>query len=340
MIAPNPGWPFSVTKDGSILRSRTVDGRQKLETVSPGGKVLQETTVGREVTSIFGLLPGATRLLGWEPDLPHKPVLNQYGYDIGKRRAPAYLVDRSSGAVRKLADSVPKWTCCPRNWGADEDVNGIAEFRGTMVDVKSIDPAGATHLVRSFPVAAFDRFNNVEIFGTRLAYVDAVDKNESGVFVTAGPGGSPTRLALVGHGADVALRWSPDGRKLAATYADFRDNGRAKARVFDIGTDGSLASAGPALDLGGAADYFESIAWLPDASALLVMRNDTKDKSCANCVVLRALDPARPPVRLAPSAGGIGSFFIEPDGRSVLIEVGVYGGASIWTADSVPVKKP
>lgn len=340
VLSPNPGWPFGVTKDGSILRSRTVEGRQQLATVLPNGKVQHETTAGREVTWIFGLLPGGTRLLGWGPDRhPGTPRLNQYGYDIASRRVPAYLVNRTTGATKLLADSVLK-RCCPRNWGADEDANGIAELRGTMVDVKSIDATGAMHLVRSFPIATFERFNNVDILGTRLAYVDSSDKNESAVFVTTSPDGSPARIALVGHQSDVALRWSPNGRKLAVAYADVRARDRATARVFDIAADGSLTSAGPALDLGGTADYFESIAWLPDESALLVMRDDRNDRSCSNCVVLRPLDPARPPQRLAPRAGGIGSFFIEPGGRSVLIEVSGYGGASIWTADFVPVKRP
>lgn len=340
VLAPNPGWPFGVTKDGAILRSRTVEGRQRLATISPGGKVQQEITVGREVKWIVGLLPGATRLLGWGPDRhPGTPRLNQYGYDIASRRVPAYLVDRTSGATKLLADSVLK-RCCPRNWGADEDANGIAELRGTMVDVKSIDASGATHLVRSFPIATFERFNNADVLGTRLAYVDSSDKNESAVFVTTGPDGAPARIALVGHQADVALRWSPDGRKLAVAYADVRARDRATARVFAFAADGSLTSAGPALDLGGTADYFENVAWLPDASALLVMRDDRNDKTCANCVVLRSLDPARPPVRLAPSAGGIGSFFVEAGGKSVLFEVSGYGGSSIWTADFVPPKKP
>ena len=339
VLTPNPGWPFGVAAEGSILSERTVGGRQRIATFSSSGKIEHEITVGREVEWIFGLLPGSTRLLGWGPEYPHTPVRNQYGFDIAQRRVPAYVVDRKSGATTRLADSVLK-TCCPRNWGADEDVTGIAELRGAVVDVKAIDASGTTHLVRSFPVATFERLNNVEIQGSRLAYVDAVDKNEGAVFVTAGLQDSPTRIAVVAGHADVALRWSPDGRKLAVAFADAKNNRRSTARVFEIAADGSLTAAGPSLDLGGTTVYHENIAWLPDASALLVMRDDQGDKTCLNCVVLRPLDPTRPPVRLAPSAGGIGSFFLEPGGRSVLFEVAGYGGAAIWTVDFVPVKKP
>jgi Tol biopolymer transport system component len=282
-------WPFGVASDGSIVTSRTVDARVVLSTSTSSGKLVRELTLPPEVKQVVGLLRGGAKILAWGSAYPHTPIVNERGQDKVTKRVPAYLVDRANGAARLLADSVMSMslvhgTCCPRNWGADEDVSGIAEVRGSTVDVKSIDANGATRLVHSFPVAIYERFSDVSIHGTRLAYADSIAKGETAIFVTTGPSTPPVRIGvMIGDSTDVAIAWSPDGRRLAAAYADGTKNGRPTAYVFEVAADGSAVGTSTALDLGGTTRYFENIEWLPDGSALLVMAgylSRNEDKTC------------------------------------------------------------
>ena len=192
------------------------------------------------------------------------------------------------------------------------------------------------HLVRSVPGATYStRYDMWARHGTRLASAFNPDSAYV-VEVTTGPQSPPVRVAVVGEAGFPGLAWSPDGRKLAVGYTDASNNYRATARVFEIDANGAVTSAGPALDLGGKADQIENLVWLPDASALLLLN---WDDAPGGTIVLRPLDPARPPVRFATDVNAAGSFFLEPGGRSVVFQSRGPSGATIWTADFLPVKK-
>lgn len=330
VVAPHRGWPFGVTADGAIVSSSTVDGRAVVSTISRNRAPQPDLTLGAEIKSIVGLLPGGTRFLAWGHESPHTPVRNSYGV-AARTPAPAYLVDRATGATRKIADSVEK-SCCPRNWGAYEDAVGIAEFRGSTIDIKSIDEMGATHLIRSFPLAIFRRLDDVSIHGPWLAYADSIGKDETGVFVSIAATAAPVRIGVLARSSgDLVMGWSPDGRKLAVAYSDAKTNDRSTVRVFDVGAGPSPNASSVALDLGGTVYYYEALKWLPDGNAVLVMRGDSQ----ANHLVLRPVDQSQ----RARNLGPMGSFMIEAGGRSILYTVGGPGRTSVWTAEFLPDKK-
>lgn len=336
VLATTPGALGGGTIDGAIITwQRGAGGVLTITSVSQGGKVDGKVTLGPEIQMVQGgPIQGGKLLLGLGPSYPHKAVLNGYGVDSVLAWHPAYLIDRITGVVRKLADSAD-YGCCfgPHGWST-----GIAEAHGSTVEVKSIDANGATHLIHSFPRATYPHrmFYWGFVNGARLAYLGTGDTSVS---VATGPEGSPKPITVALAGG---LQWSPDGRKLAVAFFDRQNNHRATVRVFDIATDGSAASTGPALDLGfsGPGD-FAGIEWLPDASAVLVQSYTEDANGCMGCIVLRPLNPARPPVRLVPSTGGmVGNYYVESAGKSVLFTQSTRGGASIWTADFLPVKKP
>lgn len=340
---PVQGFLDGVTVGGSIVTHSFGAGRVfTLTTLSPTGKVEHEVKPAAEVWyTSGGPLAGGTLLLGMGQKYPHKPVLNEYGVDTVRAWQPAYLVDPTTGAVRKLADSVDSGCC----FGANYTVTGIAELRGADVEVRSIDPSGTTHLVTSFPRSSYPHRMYYWGFlsGTRLAYWGNNDTAGRSIFVTTGPTGSSTRLPVVGD-----FSWSPGGRKLAVVLSDRRGKDRPTVRILDIAADGSVTRTGPTLDLGVDLKDAEigGIEWLDDASAVLVQLGG-ESADCNSCLVRRPLDPARPPTRVVLDRARSGShrnlpvpaFRVDQGGKSVLFTQMSRGGASIWTAEFVPLKK-
>ena len=248
VLAPQAGWPFGVAPDGSIATNYTVNGRVVLSRISPAGAALGKVTTGPEVRWISGLLSGGKNVLAQGFINPHVAKPNQRGVDTAMRTFPAYILDRTTGAARKIADSMIGW-CCPQNYGTDEDAVGIGEVHGSMVNIQSIDAGGATHLVRSLSIAAAQRFYQMAVRGIRLAYVDSTGKDQGSIFVTTGPTSPVVRVADLPIAADVevVLTWSLDGRKLAIVYNDAQNHQRPTARVLEIADNGSLTTVGPAL---------------------------------------------------------------------------------------------
>lgn len=316
--------------DGSIVLHHTVKSHEQFITVSPGGKHT-EVPLGPEIDDVKYLLPGGARVLALGKDTTNWP----------KDRFPtdpvaAYVVDRITGASRKVADvvSTEVLLCYLRDFESDEHALELAEIRGSNASIETIDGNGTVRPTGSMPLTTFQRLEDVAAWGTRVAYADSAANRATVVFVTTGPGKTPVRLAeLPSRG--VTLAWSPDGRKLAAAYGDKKSGLRGSVQVFDVAADGSPSASGPVLDLGGTVGFAASMAWLPDASAVVIERNDDEDDS----VVLRPLDPARPPIKLigVPNVSGLA---FEPGGKSALFSVGhAVRGSVIWTADFVPVKQ-
>ncbi len=197
-----------------------------------------------------------------------------------------------------------------------------------------LDPAGNTRVLRSFPISTFSRLRDLSLHRDRIAFIDSAGPGSASVFVAEGAG--PARAVFTfNHEGDPALAWSPDGHKLAVAYGDATNGGRASARVLDISADGTVGATGPALELGGATSYIETLVWLPDGSGLLVNRDEAGNG--LSSLVLRPTDPSKPAGRVGNSR--FGQFFVEPGGKSVLVSTSAPGGAAIWTVPFTPISR-
>lgn len=333
--ARTPGWPHAVT-NGSIIRVQEDGGNGRLVSVGAPGGSARQFRLPAYIEIIGGVLSSPSRHLLAFGRQTRSPELPRWGGRDAMSPRPAYLVDLSTGTSQKISDAALH-TCCPRNWGSDETLNGIAELRGANVDVSAFDATGKRRLVRSFAATSYARLTDIAIHGMRTAYVDSISADQQALFVTMNGTAAPVRVATIRGQGDVALSWTADARRIAVAYSDSEHGARAVARVFDIADDGTASGGDAVLDLGGPTDYFERVAWLPDGSALLVMRDE--DPGHSNYLILRPLDPSRPPSRINATGDDIAGFFPEASGKSIISIRNELVGSTIWTVPFLTANK-
>lgn len=324
-------WPFALTPSGVLVRGDEVNGRIRVTSVTVSSGERRTVTLPAEIENVETALPNGTQLLAFGAET-HQPMLRNK-FSVSWRTRSAYLVDRLTGTTRRIADTVFTG-CCPRNWGQNEASTGFAELRNGVVNINVFDATGNTRVIRSFPAATFARLRDLAVYRDRIAFIDSSGPTRSSVFIADGAGRARSVYTFA-NSEDPALAWSPDGRRLAVAYGDAEEGGRAVARVLDIASDGSVAATGPVLEQGGTTSYVESLLWLPDQSALLINRDEGGK---GNFLVLRPVDASRPPVRVGDPSG-VGQFFVEPDGKSVLITITEPGGSTIYTVPFTPIRR-
>lgn len=331
------GFLVGETSDGSIIRDRTVNGRHQLTTVSSTGK-RTELTLGSEIDDVEYLLPGGTNVLAFGKDTTQCPKANGDPFPTGSMSA--YAVDRTTGASRKIADAIGSEALYCFDFGFMNNPNSLelAETHGSNAVIETLDDNGNTHAVGSIPLATFQHVRDVSSRGTRIAYADSSGKDAVTIYVTTGPAGRPVRIADLPT-SSATIGWSPDGRRLAAAYADVKNNNRGTVQIFDVAEDGSLFHSSGTLDVAPSVSDVFHLAWLPDGSAVLVQLHDVRPDAVH--VVVRPVDPARPPTRLGSELARLATLRFEPSGKSALFTVIHWiRGSSVWTATFVPVKQP
>jgi Tol biopolymer transport system component len=333
--------PIAITSSGDVLSQRTENGRIVLAVQSMDGKRSRDVAISPDVVKILGALRGGKLLLG-------------RGKANADSTTAAYLIDPSTGNSRLLSRAALPWSrsypsCCFAD-GEEGDggtVVGFAERHGTSADIKSIDDNGATHLLRSFALGDFRRMWPTSIQGAMVAWVDTVGKNEIGVFVTMNATGAPVRVATlsgVNPNIDVAVQWSPSGRKLAVAYPDgeggmarpdLEKSSPTRVLVVDVGPDGA-SHGSTKLDAGIFADYMV-LAWAADETEVYLIKDDPMHGH-DDMLIRRPLDPNRQAIVVAPIDERPGDMLLSPDRRSLFYSVKVQHGASIWTAEWAPRK--
>jgi dipeptidyl aminopeptidase/acylaminoacyl peptidase len=338
IIPAQPHWMFGVADDGTVVGDRMANGRVIVGSFAPGARTPKEVTLGAEITEIAGLLSGGSHMLAWGGVAESPVIFGPMLSNQGERPRSAYVVDRATGRTRRLSTTAIRG-CCPRNWGGDEDVNAMLELRGANVDIKRIDGTGALQLVRTVPLAELKRMRDLTVQNDRVAYVmeegDSAGVTRAGVYLATGM--SPARrVDSVSFDGDPVLGFSADGRRLAVAFSDARNRNKPTARIYDIAPDNGV-TARVDLDAGPpGSDYYETLTWLPDGSAILMMRDIMPSGS--NFVVRRPLDRSLPAEILRKDDPGVGAFMLDPKTKQVLFTRGATSGASLWTAELQPRK--
>ena len=167
-------WPFALTPDGTLLRGDEVDGRIRVTGVVIATGQRRTFMLPAEIERVESALPGGTQLLAFGAETQQPMLRNRFS--VSQRTRPAYLVDRMTGATRRIADTV-FYGCCPRNWGQNEAAYGFAELRNGVVNINVFDAAGNTRTLRSFPAATFARLRDVSVYRDRVAFIDSASSH-------------------------------------------------------------------------------------------------------------------------------------------------------------------
>ena len=319
-------WPLGWTADSKqVLFSTQLNG-DKIMLLAPvdGGPMRQIRRPDKEMAR------------GWEPALSDDGRHMFYAVPGGDHRRPAAkILDIETGHVREVSHAL--WNEYVRYNVVDGGTDFLyAEERGNRIELRSIEPTGASRLLGAFSPGDFP--NGFAAHGDRIAFTRRLGNEMSLYLKVAGDQRIRKVFTHPGQIADDGMwrpEWSPDGSMLALSYAEKAGEPglyeRFDVMLVRLTADGKLVGEPRILKLDPGPRWWYGLQWLPDGSGFLVLGMGAERSGIDSDVWLVSIDPDVKPVAVtADDPHAVWGFALSPDGKYVAYSSEMPLGGSIW----------
>jgi Tol biopolymer transport system component len=192
-------------------------------------------------------------------------------------------------------------------------------------------PAAAIALGLLLAVAVFPIGPLHPLVGAYATRPSDAIQDDSEIWLMAADGSRQSRLIAAGDGSEVSLpAWAPDGRSIAFTHWQRRDDGGAEADVWLADADGSDARS---LVTGPGNDWIP--AWSPDGAWIAYTAGSATPAQAPAGPLGVGPQPGQAPGAVTPHSASEQVWLVRPDGSDAHQLTDVEGGAAaaVWSPD-------